>query len=56
MAHTNYHLIPTGSEQSERLSTALKEGYFNVDEMSFEDLLAASTTSLHRSSLLTIAR
>ncbi len=43
MARTNYHLIPTGSEQSERLSTALKEGYFNVDEMSFEDLLAAST-------------
>ncbi len=31
-----------GTEQEGRLPAALKEGYFNVDEMTFEDLLAAS--------------
>lgn len=35
-------LILNGVEQSERLLPALNEGYFNVDEMSFEDLLTAS--------------
>ena len=33
---------PAGSSQDARLPAALETGYFNVDEMSFEDLLAAS--------------
>jgi hypothetical protein len=31
-----------GVEQNARLLPALEQGYFNVDEMSFEDLLTAS--------------
>jgi hypothetical protein len=34
--------ISDGTEQSERFSPLLRDGYFNVDEMSFEDLLALS--------------
>lgn len=32
----------TGTDQRQRMLPALEEGYFNVDEMSFEDLVSAS--------------
>lgn len=35
-------IIKDGTSQDERLLPALKEGYFNVDEMRLEDLLALS--------------
>ncbi|MFT5321961.1 MAG: hypothetical protein ACI934_002123, partial [Pseudohongiellaceae bacterium] len=42
MNNSNNSKIISGVEQDQRLLPALEEGYFNVDEMSFEDLLSAS--------------
>ncbi len=42
MTNTNLAYTPKGMDQDHRLPFALEEGYFNVDEMTFEDLLAAS--------------
>jgi len=42
MQTTGATRIWNGVRQNERLLPALEEGYFNVDEMSFEDLLTAS--------------
>lgn len=41
MINTKITALP-GVDQSERLPLALEEGYFNVDEMTFEDLISAS--------------
>lgn len=35
--------ITDGTEQNDRFPSPLKDGYFNADELSFEDLLALST-------------
>jgi hypothetical protein len=35
--------ITDGTEQNDRFPSALKDAYFNADELSFEDLLALST-------------
>ncbi|MCG8415967.1 MAG: baseplate J/gp47 family protein [Pseudomonadales bacterium] len=42
MTNSNLAYALKGMDQDHRLPAALEEGYFNVDEMTFEDLLAAS--------------
>jgi hypothetical protein len=42
MTDTSSSRILNGVEQVQRLLPALEQGYFNVDEMSFEDLLTVS--------------
>lgn len=42
MTNTSNSRVLNGVEQDQRFLPALEEGYFNVDEMSFEDLLTAS--------------
>ncbi len=42
ISNYNRAQIRNGVEQNQRLLPALEEGYFNVDEMSFEDLLTLS--------------
>ena len=39
----NWATITDGTSQTGRLQAALREGYINVDEMTFEELLAMST-------------
>ncbi|MEN8128665.1 MAG: baseplate J/gp47 family protein [Pseudomonadota bacterium] len=42
MAEWDWLCITDGTEQNSRFSYALREGYFNADEMALEDLLAMS--------------